>query len=718
MIVYTPALWIAAGISLFAGVHFSATGMQRLENNVYLAFGWLSLTVAAYFLMTAFQYQAGTALTIGSSLHVRMGLVCVIYILAVWFFALYTRLPHWRRWLLGAATLFGALFLINLFCPNSLLFTAIEPRPPLILPWGESVMNYQGVHSVFFWPFYVAEDALYVWLVWRCAVLWRQGRRQQFWSFAIFLLIQLAAGVHAEIVTSRALRMVTFDAFTSLALVLLMSRALRDQQIRRSNALAGSLRQLNIETQRRQRVQANLQHIADHDVLTGLPNRRQLHEQLRRAIVDARRCSTCGVFILLGLDQFKVINDALGHALGDQLLRVAVERMCDVAQVSGTLFRNGGDEFGVLIAASAADAEQAVEQGQRVAHEMVRAFARPLHVRDHELVMGVSAGMATFPGTDDSVDRVVQQAGMALHGAKRSGRNGVAVFARSMQAATDRRLALERALRHALADETLELHYQPQTDVRGRLTGMEAVLRWTHPQMGQIEPDEFIPIAEETGLIHPLGRYVLEHACRALSRWSQLQVSWSGRLAVNISPWQLFGQDFVNVVTGALKSTACDPTRLILEITESAFLHDLGDIAGKMQCLNVLGVRFSIDDFGSGYTSLASLKRLPIDELKIDRLFVRELGGEPRDPLVEAIIGIAHRLGLNVVAEGVETEGQRRALFTMGCDACQGYLVGHPMDEQTLLGWIQQNAASQVMGGVDTADREPDQGSAHPDPEA
>ena len=281
---------------------------------------------------------------------------------------------------------------------------------------------------------------------------------------------------------------------------------------------------------------------------------------------------------------------------------------------------------------------------------------------------------------------MLRQVDMALYRAKATGRHTAALFEGSMQAQADRRLLLEKGLRLALERDEFELYYQPQLDMQARFIGAEALLRWRHPEHGLIDPAEFIPIAEETGLIHRIGRYVLHQACLELDAWPASQAQ--ARLSINVSPWQLFAQDFVRTLQESVASTRADPRRLTLEITENAFLHDLDDAAGKIRSLEAAGFQFSLDDFGSGYTSLASLKKLPVRELKIDRTFIEGLHTGSHDRFIEVMITIAHHLKLFVVAEGVETEEQRVALAGLGCDAIQGYLISHPLPATAFRRWL------------------------------
>ena len=287
---------------------------------------------------------------------------------------------------------------------------------------------------------------------------------------------------------------------------------------------------------------------------------------------------------------------------------------------------------------------------------------------------------------------------MALHQAKASGRNRTVIFEQLMQAQADRRLLLEKGLRQALQQDEFELHYQPQVDTDGRFVAAEALLRWHHPTQGLIAPDEFIPIAEETGLIHAIGRHVLLSACSQRESWPEVHAA--ARMSINVSPWQLFAPEFVTSVREIVNSTNTKPQQVTIEITESALLHDLDDLAHKMRELTQSGFHFSLDDFGSGYASLGHVKKLPLHELKIDRVFIENLEADVADPFINAIITISHEQNLFVVAEGVETARQREALVELGCDAIQGYLVSRPLPAHEFRHWLEQHSAQQSVASA------------------
>ena len=682
---YISSLLIACGICFFAGIHAAFAGSAHGEGRVYLAFGFLSLLLSVYLALTAALYQTTTLPTATALIRAQIGFGCLIYPTGIWFFGLYAGLAHWRRWATIAALIFGILLVIHLGSPYSLLYTSIIARPPLMLPWGETVHDFTGSESPLLTGlYYTAVDGTYLWAVCCCIVLWRRGSAARVWSLTLYLVVQAAASVHAETVNLDGGQGVTFDSLAFLVLVLLMGGVLRRELQHRTQALAISLDELRSETLRREGVEADLSHLAYHDQLTGLPNRHYMHEYLQSALLSTE--PVAGAFILFDLDHFKTINDALGHDVGDELLKGVAARISEAAPAGSCIARFGGDEFALHLPSLGTTDGAPAQTALRIAREIAARLSAPLRIGNHDLVVGVSAGIALLPGPARNVDSVLRQVDMALYRAKATGRHTAALFEGSMQAQADRRLLLEKGLRLALERDEFELYYQPQLDMQARFIGAEALLRWRHPEHGLIDPAEFIPIAEETGLIHRIGRYVLHQACLELDAWPASQAQ--ARLSINVSPWQLFAQDFVRTLQETVASTRADPRRLTLEITENAFLHDLDDAAGKIRSLEAAGFQFSLDDFGSGYTSLASLKKLPVRELKIDRTFIEGLHTGSHDRFIEVMITIAHHLKLFVVAEGVETEEQRVALAGLGCDAIQGYLISHPLPATAFRRWL------------------------------
>jgi diguanylate cyclase (GGDEF)-like protein len=414
---------------------------------------------------------------------------------------------------------------------------------------------------------------------------------------------------------------------------------------------------------------------AHYDTLTQLPNRLLFHDRLHQALAHGRRHRTRVAILWLDLDGFKRVNDTLGHRAGDALLRLAAQRLLACVRETDTLARLGGDEFTVVLK-DVRDLAAALS----VAHKLLEVLRQPFRVARHDLSIGASIGVSIYPDHGDDVTTVVKSADIAMYRAKALGKNRVEAFVPSMADAERERLELEIDLRAAIAHEEFELHYQPQVDVRGRLSGLEALLRWNSKGKGAIAPAEFIPVAEATGLIVPLGEWVLRRACRQCREWLDRGLDVPP-IAVNVSAVQLAGSDFAAHVKQCLEEALLAPAHIELEITESSFLSNSAETNRQIERIRMLGVSISIDDFGTGYSSLSYLHRLPVDRLKIDRSFVRDIDDSTSDTasVVRAIVVMAHSLDLSVVAEGVETGAQLEAIREAGCDFAQGFYFHRPL---------------------------------------
>ena len=444
----------------------------------------------------------------------------------------------------------------------------------------------------------------------------------------------------------------------------------------------------------RQASDARLQKLAFFDALTGLPNRQLLTERLQRAVATAGRDGWSGALLFIDLDDFKTLNDTLGHDKGDLLLRQVAFRLSGSVGAADTVARFGGDEFLVMLNGLAGAPEAALQQARAVGEKILTALRHPYRLDEAEHRSTASIGVATFGASAVGVSELLKQTDLALHEAKAAGRNGLCFFDPQMQHAVTERARLEADLRLALARSDFVLHYQPQAGRGGRVGGCEALLRWSHAQRGMVSPAVFIPLAEETGLILELGRWVLETACEQLAAW-RAQPDMAGfTVAVNVSSRQFHHPGFVDLVLGVLARTGAEAARLKLELTESMLVQDMESVVGKMAALKARGVSFSLDDFGTGYSSLAYLKRLPLDQLKIDQSFVRDVLTDSNDAAIaQTIIALGRSLGLEVIAEGVETEAQRALLAERGCEAYQGYLLSRPLPLAELEAFVRSRAA-------------------------
>jgi diguanylate cyclase (GGDEF)-like protein/PAS domain S-box-containing protein len=420
--------------------------------------------------------------------------------------------------------------------------------------------------------------------------------------------------------------------------------------------------------------------LAFFDPLTNLPNRRRLMDRIRLAMVASQRSRQYGAVIFLDLDHFKVLNDTKGHDLGDELLKQVALRLTARVREGDTVARLGGDEFIVLLQDLGQESSEAASMAGMVAEKLRAAMNSPFDLGGYQYQSSTSSGVTLFLDEETGIDVLLKQADLALYQAKAAGRNTIRFFDPLMQQELDKRAAVEAGLREALTTDRLQLYYQPQMDAAGRLIGAEALLRWFDGAGNAIPSDEFMSLAEESGLILPLGEWILESACACLERWSQNACLAGIVLSVNISPRQFGQPDFVTLVETALARHHVAPHRLKLELTENVVFGNIDEVIARMKILKAHGVSFSLDDFGTGYSSLSYLKRLPIDQVKIDRGFVRNVVDDPDDAaIVEAIICLGRTLNLAVIAEGVETQEQRNFLAAHACLAYQGYLIGRPM---------------------------------------
>ncbi|MFN2386077.1 MAG: EAL domain-containing protein [Thermoanaerobaculia bacterium] len=430
-----------------------------------------------------------------------------------------------------------------------------------------------------------------------------------------------------------------------------------------------------IDITERKRAEEQVKHLAFHDVLTGLPNRLLFNDRLTMALAQAVRREQRLAVLFLDVDRFKVINDSLGHSLGDQLLRRVAERVQGSIREADTVARLGGDEFIVLVPGVSGE-----EDAAKVAQKILEAVRAPFVLDQRELFATTSIGVAIYPTDGEDVETLVRNADTAMYRAKDQGRDNYQLYAPAMNAKALERLSLENRLRQALTNAELVVHYQPLVDLRtGQIRGSEALLRWQHPEMGLVPPGEFIPLAEASGLIVPIGRWVLQTACEQIRIWQEMGYR-DLSVAVNLSTRQFLQSDLVEQVSEALASSAIEPTSLDLEITETNAMQNAEVAVSTLWDLKKVGVSISMDDFGTGYSSLNYLKRFPIDRIKIDRSFVQDVTDDPDDAAIAvAVIAMAHSLKLGVVAEGVETEEQLAFLRQYHCDEMQGYLFSRPV---------------------------------------
>ena len=423
-----------------------------------------------------------------------------------------------------------------------------------------------------------------------------------------------------------------------------------------------------------------IKYLAFYDPLTSLPNRLLLRDRLMLALASSQRKDRNGALLFIDIDNFKNLNDTLGHYMGDLLLQQVANRLAVCVLEGDTVARLGGDEFVVMLEDLSASINEAVVQVESIGNKILYSLSQDYRLTTHYFHCTTSIGITLFNGQKQTIDELLKQADIAMYQAKESGRNTLRFFDQQMQDSIANRVELERDLKLALADNQFTLYYQPQVQSNQQIVGAEALIRWHHPQRGLVSPVDFVPLAEETGLILPIGQWVLETACAQIKSWESGELTRHLMIAVNVSARQFHRPDFVEEVRQVLQSSAINPKKLKLELTETVVLDNIDDTIDKMNALHKLGVSFSMDDFGTGYSSLSYLSRLPLDQLKIDQSFVFNIGVKASDAvIVQTIIGMAKNLYMEVIAEGVETEQQRDFLEHNGCSLHQGYLFSKPV---------------------------------------
>ncbi len=460
-------------------------------------------------------------------------------------------------------------------------------------------------------------------------------------------------------------------------------------KIRMSNSdgVVSGLIGLSTDISQRKLAEENLKYLAHHDGLTGLTNRNYFVDQLRKTFALARRQQNHGALLFFDCDHFKAINDSLGHQVGDEILKLIGDRLTVNTRVEDEVARLGGDEFVVMLVNLGEDERVAAERAQNIAEKLKNIILRPYELDGQFHHLTPSIGVSLFPQENQTADDVMKHADTAMYRAKDAGRNTVRFFMLSMQQEVEQRLRTQTELRRAISGDELELHYQPQISATEGVTGVEALIRWNHPERGMVFPDGFIDIAEESSLIIPMGDWVLRNGLEQFKRW-QAEGLNLGALAINVSPKQFHQDTFVEYVKGLLNELQMSGDVLELELTENILLDQTAETVSKIEALKEVGVLFSIDDFGTGYSSMAYLKQLPLDRLKIDKSFVSDIMTNVNDAhIVKTIIGMAHNLGLELIAEGVETLEEMKFLLENGCYNYQGYYFSRPIPAQKIVGF-------------------------------
>jgi diguanylate cyclase (GGDEF)-like protein len=454
---------------------------------------------------------------------------------------------------------------------------------------------------------------------------------------------------------------------------------MKNNLARLSPAIERELRDAKVRRQQREAEQT-IRHLAFYDPLTQLPNRRLLQERLEHALHASCRSKQYGALLYLDMDHFKNLNDTMGHHYGDILLKQVAERLKSCVRDEDAVARLGGDEFVVMLEHLDKSAEQAALQAKIVAEKIVSTLNQPLLLNEHEYYSSCSIGVVLFQGDNSQLENLLTQADTSMYEAKKAGRNTLRFFDPAMQKALELRVAMENALRQAIAKQQFQLYYQVQVDKQGHPRGVEALLRWRHPEKGMIYPNDFIALAEENHFIKPIGLWVIEAACLQLKAWQHCAERRHITIAVNVSAVQFMQKNFVVTLQQTVSRIGVEPARLKLELTETVILNNLQDAMLKMQQLSALGFALAMDDFGTGYSSLSYLRQLPFNQIKIDRSFILSATVNSNDAfLVHLVISMGQKFNMEVVAEGVETVEQFKLLESLNCTTFQGYLFGRPM---------------------------------------
>lgn len=512
-----------------------------------------------------------------------------------------------------------------------------------------------------------------------------------FWIVVSDGLLTLYSEDIQIIVTLQWWKALIFVVVTAVLLYVLITRHSR-QLIAANQLIAGHLETLTHD-------KAQLAHLTRHDALTGLPNRALLEDRLALALLQARRSDMRVALMHLDLDQFKLFNDSVGHQTGDSLLRLAAERFVGCLRAGDTVSRQGGDEFTMIFP----DLES-VDVAALIAKKLLDAMKLPFNLEGHEVFLTASVGIALFPDDGVASGELIRHADSAMYRAKQKGRDTFHFSTPDINAGIEERLRIESGMRNALLRDELRMVYQPQIDLKtGKAVGVEALLRWTSATLGVVSPERFIPIAEETGAIIPIGEWVLRAACVQARKWHEMG-HVGMRVVVNLSARQFGSARMVEIVTDIARAADCPPHVLELEITESDVMRDPAATVEMIRQLKNLGISISIDDFGTGYSSLSYLKRFDADVLKIDKSFVRDIAARGDDAVIAtSIIGLSHSLGMIVVAEGVEEYAQLAFLTEAGCDLVQGYLLSHPLEADQVSAFVNSFSLQEFQAMPTTA---------------
>jgi diguanylate cyclase (GGDEF)-like protein len=659
-----------AGALAYAMVYSLLMPAARRERPVLLAFAAAYLFAGLVALFAAAMLQAASADQYLRELKSYIDCLILTALAFSVFVTRYAKLSGRALWIAfaGYASICLTLIALNEMRPYGLQYDRFDGITRLRLPWHETVVQGVGRGGALLFATMLAVEGLLPYALIVLVGLYRRTRDLSVLWMLISLAVVVPFAVEGVLVRLSVIHGVAAGPFGMLLATAVMGPTLARETKRKL-----------LDSEER------IRRLAFFDQVTQLPNRELLQDRLNQALATSARSGHFGALLLLNLDNFKSVNDTLGHAAGDALLRQVASRLAAEVRTGDTLARVDRDEFGVLLEELAPQPLAAAAQAKAVGLKMMRALSGSYALSDGDIHVGCSVGATILAGRRQTSQDLLKQANIALHQAKEAGRNALRFFDPRMQESVSARAALEVELCNAIAASQFVLHYQLQVDESGRELGTEALLRWNHPERGLVSPAEFIGLAEETHLILAIGQWVIEAACARLAAWSRDVRTRELSVAVNVSSLQFQQPEFALQVLGSIRRHGANAGRLKLELTETMLQGDLERTVSTMNMLKAEGVRFCLDDFGTGYSSLQYLKQLPLDQLKIDRSFVRDIAADPNDrAIVTTIVGIAGHLGLDVIAEGVETPEQLRVLRECGCTRYQGYLFGRPVAAEHL----------------------------------
>ena len=673
-------LILSIGISAYLSIVSFTLGIIGYRTPIYLIFSFLCLCMAGLQYTELVYVNADTVDLAVQAMRWKI-FYTMLFIPGYYLFTtFYVEKYYSRSWLLALTSVALIGLLINAMEPFTLRYDAFQLDGIAKLPWGESIPNFRvgisGVARVYYLLFLL----IFVWSIFAAITQYRNGtlKLRKALMFIMGPVALIASAIVGALIDNNVISFVHIGGFAFMVFVILMSwnlvLDLREQNVQ----LISTSEMLKSEIKVRKYAEQRAEFISKWDQLTGLPNRAMLLEYLSLEEVAAR--NEYSALLLVNLDRLQIINETLGHHVGDEILKQAAYRLFAYNEKFGMLARFSGDEFLINLKSLGDDLGRATRQAGNMGERILHLFRQPYLIDAKPHIGSVSVGLVVYQAHEDDINDVLKRVDMAMRGAKLAGRNTMKFFEPAMEESLQYRTRTERELRHALDEGQFEVFYQKRVRHDGNIIGAEALLRWNHPGRGLICPLEFIPIAEETGLIVPIGKWVVEEVCRQLKKWEGREKTGKLIVSVNVSGLEFAQKSFVANLRRILDETRINPSLLLIEVTESMLMDNVEDAIVKMNELRHLGVTFGLDDFGTGYSSLSYLKRLPINELKIDKSFVQDLGVDPNDEaIIRTIIEMSKSLGMNVIAEGVENASQRNMLEKYGCYHYQGYLFGKPV---------------------------------------